>query len=337
MPVALELGVTDVYEVATSAFQIEGNRRGDEFDIHCPNPQHLDSKPSCSVNMTTGLWKCLACGVAGDLIKLGMLCLDEDYEYIYELLRPNSLDAFRNLIHAKLVQSTMTETEKIKRKLPGPYEDGPFNELLQRGFTEQTCRRWGVRFVPMQSLQGKEHEFTITNSLGIPIRDHRRHLLAWCYRRTVDSASWQPRYLYTPEIALSELWYGLQHHANKQHIVVVEGALDAMWLDQSGYPALALLGSQMGKNKLNYLKNYQKVTLFGDRDIAGIQAVQRIGAVIGDHTAVRVARYSPAAIRAAQAGDPKKKVDPQALPPVHLERAIENALPWSMWLRSIKT
>src|ERR1700744_2672435 len=81
MPTASDLGVTDVLSIITNRFGIDGRERGDEFDLLCPDPAHDERKiGSCSVNLLTGLWKCLACGRAGDLISLGVLSTGEDYD-----------------------------------------------------------------------------------------------------------------------------------------------------------------------------------------------------------------------------------------------------------------
>lgn len=336
MPTAEDLGVESVYEVVTSTFQIEGKVRGDEFDMHCPKPEHVDSRPSCSINLKTGLWKCLSCGAAGDLVRLGVLVQGEEYERILKMLKPDSIDALRNTLARRIIRHRTPKMPVRRMTLPGPYEEGPLHELWERGFTPAHCERWGIRYVPLQELQGKERNFNITNSIGIPIRDANRRLLAWCYRRTAHSASWQPRYLYTPDVALSELWFGLQHHADHEDIVIVEGALDAVWLDQHQIPALALLGSEMGKSKLLYLTRYRTVTLFGDFDMGGINAVQRIGNVIGNRTAVRVVRYNRRAVSLAQGGNSKAKVDPQVLSPVDVELAVHEAIPWTTWLTLIQ-
>lgn len=198
-----------------------------------------------------------------------------------------------------------------------------------RGFDRATLDRWGIRYVESDILEGKNGNFTISHSIAIPIRDERDRLLAWCYRRTNSSPDWQPRYLYTPTVSLSDVWFGLQHYANVQDIAIVEGALDAMWLDQCGIPALALLGSEMGKRKLSMLGQYRRVTLFGDNDAAGAMAVQRIGNAIGSKTAVRVVTY-PKRILSIYEG----KVDPGTLHPIDVELLIAQAIPWTTWLTS---
>lgn len=325
MPLATDLGIESVQLVLEEVYGIEGSARGDEYDITCPDPQHIDSKPSTSVNLVTGLWKCLGCGCRGDLIGLGVLVLQENRQHIERLLSPRTPEAVLGKIQRKINAVRLRPTRVEKLTLPGPYESGPLTEMYERKLTPSTCRKWGIRYVPQETLQGKKQPFNITASIAIPIRDSNGYLLAWCYRRTEASQSWQPRYMYTPEAELSEMWFGTHHNADANEIVVVEGALDAMWLDQAGIPALALLGSSMGTRKIKYLERYARVTILGDRDRAGVLMVKRIGDTIGNKVPVRVARYDKRV----------EGTDPGELAPIDVELAIARAVPWTLWnLRS---
>jgi DNA primase len=206
-------------------------------------------------------------------------------------------------------------------KLPGPYDEGPLTYLIDRGFEDKTLERWGVRYVIRDYIPGQKGEFRIEHSVAIPIRDPKGHLLAWCYRRTAQSPGWQPRYLYTHGAALADIWFGMQHHAQADEVVVVEGALDCMWLDQHGIPALGMLGSTPSERKIRWLRRYRSVTVLGDRDAAGVATAQRIGAVLGDQMPLRIARY------------PKwsHATDPAELNGLDLEIVIARAQPWAAW------
>lgn len=340
MPKADQLGVSDVEHVLTGLYGLEGRKRGDEYDILCPNPAHQERDPSCSVNLDTGLFKCLACGIAGDLIILGTYVLNEEYEYCKQLLRPSTAEALAATVQRKLSAAVARPRAPRAVELPGPYEDGPLDEMVERGFTEATLRRYGVRYCTQQSLNGKKGEFIIHHSIAIPIRDSMGQLLAWSYRRTAASPVWQPRYLYTPDVSLSELWFGMDHYSDADDIVIVEGAADSMWVSQCGLPSLALLGSEMGDRKLRHLCTYRTVTIFGDYDTAGIAVVQRIGTEVGSRVAVRVARY-PRWVKAwvaeqKAAGRRKAKIDPQNLPPVDVELSVATAIPWTRFLLDAK-
>lgn len=314
-----ELGV-QVQETIENLYHLDGEVSGDEYYISCPNPGHIDRNPSCSVNMTTGLWNCFACGTAGDLITLGRIVLKKDRSEVEQLLKPSTAESLLAVVQRKISNMAPRQSKK-SIELPGPYDPGPLTALRRRGFAQETLERWGVRYVHKEQLQGKKNEFTIAHTIAIPIRDANGRLLCWCYRKTDDSPGWQPRYMYTPEVPVAELWFGLQHHAKADEIVIVEGALDTMWLDQCGVPALGLLGSQMTNRKLGYLLRYRRATIMGDLDSAGANSVQRIGEALASRMPVRVCRYASW----------MQAKDPQELAPIDVEIAIARAVPFTVW------
>lgn len=327
MPTATELGVNDVSHIL-DAWGVEGNTRGDERDILCPDPNHNERKVgSCSVNLHSGLWNCLACGKAGDIVSLGAIVTGESYEAVKRSLEPSTPEALAATVRSKLA-GILRRPERAKAVTLVEYRNtSGLDELYERGFTDETLQAWGIRYVESDVLEGKTNNFTVNHCIAIPIRDGRGRLLAWCYRRTDKSPAWQPRYLYTPAVSLSDTWFGLQRITGVDQVVVVEGALDAIWLDQCGIHALALLGSEMGVRKLSMLGQFSRVILFGDNDTAGAMAVRRIGNVVGSRTAVSVVTY-PRYISEYYG----PKVDPAKLSPIDVELLIAQATPWTTWI-----
>lgn len=238
-------------------------------------------------------------------------------------LTPNTPEALLATLSHRMEDANRRPEARKRLRVPFPHEyaDGPLDSLIRRGFSLSTLCRWDVRYVSAQRMNGHKGEFTIYASVGIPIEDERGRVLAWCYRRTDSSPEWQPRYINTSgaEGIISESWFGMRHHNDySRGIVVVEGALDAMWCDQNGVPALGLMGASMGKRKLRQLTRYSSVTLLCDLDAGGAAAVQRIGRAIGSLVPVRVARY-----RSWMA------TDPADLHPVDLELVLAGAVPWA--------
>lgn len=317
---ARELGIDSVQDILTDVLSLEGETHGDEYNMKCPHPRHLDSNPSCSVNLESGYWHCFSCGVGGDLIELASLLMDIPRKRALQSLKPQSRDALRVIINRRLQQAVERPRMKhpIGLSLPGPYYDGPLTDLRNRGFTQDTLIKWGVRYVASEVLEGKKGEFKIEQSIAIPVRDADGHLLCWCYRRTDSSPGWQPKYLYTPGVEVSEIWFGLQHNAKARQVAIVEGALDTMWLDQCGYTALGLLGSHMGDRKILELQRFERIVLFPDRDSAGATWMTRIGNLLGERMPVSVVQYPSW----APGGDP------QELHPIDVEIALERAIPW---------
>lgn len=214
-------------------------------------------------------------------------------------------------------------------------------ELRVRGFTEKQIKKWNIRWVEEESFPKKDGEgtFTITNAIGIPIFNEKGKLVLWCYRATKKSPSWfqDMRYLYTPgaKDTISRTWFGLDQHGDEDHVTVTEGALDAIWLDQCGFPAIAILGSNTVEfEKLERLAAFRKVTIFTDRDNAGILAAVTIGTYLLKHgTPVRIVRYPPWGVTAE--GKPAK--DPNNLCPLDVELVWHRAIPFQTWQLSNRT
>ena len=340
---AEDLGIDNVLEVLVDRFELIGEVIHDEFLTLCVHPDHHDTKPSCSINLETGLWQCFSCGQTGDILTLGKHVLGKPRKKIKELLSPQNVDAQLALAQRKLKRilrspgastSDGNAKEALRERLWLPengkrlssYEDGPFDYLIDRGFTEETINRWGCRFVKRAEVPGKDPDrpIEIANSIAIPVCDARGRLIMWTYRATDSSYRWQrerTKYLNTYGAPKEKVWFGLHLHRSASEIVVVEGPLDAMWLDQCGVPAVAMMGSSMTRERAAMLESFGKATLFFDRDVAGVRATARSGQVLWYRMPTYVARYPKKA----------KGQDPQGLKPNEVSSALSRSVPWTAW------
>lgn len=351
MPYATELGVDDVMSIVTNLYQLDGTVHGREYNFLCP--VHNDTSASADVNMVTGLWSCWSCGARGDLAHLGVCVLKklpksanareqmEAREEILQLLKPSSGEAIATSVRRKveLARSSTAGGPARKRpygRLPSPraYDTRPMTYMRKRGFERDVLKRWKVRYAEQQELTKEDGDkFTITHSIAIPIFNRNGTLQAWCYRATKRSGSWQPKMIYTPGFDLSGNWFGLDHHGDEDEIFVVEGPLDAMWLDQHGIPAIAMMGSgQNNPRKMRLLYGFKKVTLLPDYDHAGVHMAQTLGSHLRGQVPFYVCRWPKAVVR--RTGE--EKPDPQDIRrPEDLKLVVSRAIPWSAWsLRS---
>lgn len=343
MATAEELGVEDVLEVLTDVFGLDGQVRKKEYNILCPHPDHNDSRPSCDVNLETGQWNCFSCPASGDLVDLGRWVLGTRKRDVLQLLRPDEPDAIRAGIQRRLEASR--KAAKARRRTTRPnlvsvpladsYDDGPLDYLQDRGFKLKTLRRWGVRYAEHVTLfRGPESQpFEIDHAIAIPVLSETEQVLGWCYRATDRSANWfqNVRYIYTPGIhdVLNQHWFGLHLHKDCKEITVVEGALDAMWCDQHGIPAVAILGSQVKQmTKVRKLMDFRKVTILTDRDSAGVTTAYGLGTALQERgIACSVCRYRAWMVN--RAGKPAK--DAQDLCGMDLELVHARAIPFMRW------
>lgn len=334
MPKAADLGVTSVLDVVERIYRLEGEAQGAEYKFICVNPRHPESRPSCSVNLDSGYWHCFSCGVGGDLGELGVMALKKERSEVEDLLKPHTVEGMVDAVRARLASLSRPgrQPAAVQRPLGGPYDPGPLTAFRARGFNQETLEQYGVRFCQEQTLLStKGTEFTIRNSIAIPIMDETGRTMAWCYRRTDSSPDWQPRYLYDREV--SHLWFGMQVHHSAKEVVIVEGAADSMWIHQCGFPSLGLLGAGMAGNnkksmrsKVLRLLKYKSLVLLGDRDAGGMAWVQFIGETIGQRVPTKVALYSKW----------MSATDPQELPPVDVEIIMDRAIPWMRYRQRLR-
>jgi DNA primase len=209
------------------------------------------------------------------------------------------------------------------------YEDGPTTYLRSRGFRKETIRRWNIRFADEVTLFKEDgNSFTLTNAVCIPIvAEDGETVLSWCYRATHDSDSWfrKMRYIYTPQTTdvLSQNWFGMNLHGDEPQVTICEGALDAIWNDQWGFPALAILGSNVKQDvKIRKLTRYRSVNLMTDRDASGVMTAFHLGeSLMALGVPCTVSRYP------TYAGGK----DSQDLCGIDLELAHARSIPFLAW------
>lgn len=346
MTKAVDLGVDDVLRVVTETFGIEittirNGKRGPQGRFLCP--VHQDNDPSADVNLATGLWSCFSCGSKGDLASLGATVLKKRRDEIVGLLKPGTPDAVLASIQRKVDKHR--EEGLGKREGNDPiddrnrhpahrYDGNPYPYMRSRGFTRETCRAWGLRYTDATTLwrfdskEKKDVPFTIRESVCIPVKNERKRMVSWCYRRTDASPSWQPKYLYTPNFDLSATWFGLHMVEFGTDVIVCEGPMDAMWLWQCGFPALAMMGSNhQNGSKFRILEHFRSVTIFPDYDTGGHFLVERLGSLLTGRVPCRVVRYPKSVVQ--RTGN--EKPDPQDLTLEDVRLVVDRAIPISLY------
>lgn len=348
MPRADVLGVENVLEVVTDIFAIEGVHvtRRKEYKFLCP--VHEDHSPSAEVNLVTGLWSCYSCGASGDLIDLGKRTIGGSRKKIKDLVTtsdPNTICAAvqrrtRALVERHSHTASRSSQNGVEVPPVGSYDDGPFDYLYGRGFTDETIEQWGVEYVRNSMLRREDGStFTIEHCIAIPIFSEKGSLVAWCYRATPQSPRWlrEVRYLYTPGVseALSKQWLGLHLWTDRDEIVVAEGALDAMWISQCGFPAVAIGGSANSVKevtKIRKLLRFKTVVIFTDRDEAGVTVAYSLGQSLQDRgVRVRVCRFASWMTNAQG----KQAKDAQELPPLDVELVHARSIPYLSWKHAL--
>jgi DNA primase len=154
--------------------------------------------------------------------------------------------------------------------------DGLLKALLTRGLRDEDLLEAGLL---SENERGRRYD-RFRHRLMFPIRDALGRVVGFAGRVLDDSV---PKYLNTPETALfkkGELLYGLDRARaairERGEVIVVEGYMDVLALQQTGFPnVVAALGANLTTEQADLLARLdtQRVLLAFDADEAGQRAV----------------------------------------------------------------
>ena len=127
--------------------------------------------------------------------------------------------------------------------------------IFDRGFTIETLKKFSCGI-------------TAQNGLAVPILDKDKVNVGHLIRR-VDGE--HPKYVYATGFKKSRVLFGQPLIKDTNMVCITEGSLDAMWLDQMGYNAVALLGASISRTQIELLKDLSigEIVLCLDNDEAG--------------------------------------------------------------------
>ena len=219
----------------------------EQFNILCPF--HYDQHTSCSINTSKGVWICFrGCG-QGSLKGFVQQYLNLSQDQLEQFLGDHQISIDMDFFGEAVMEPTHL-----------PEVDFPFNQsfvpewIFSRGFTKGTLKRWGAGV-------------TAENGLAIPIKDIANTDVGWVVRRECGF----PKYLYPPDFKKSRVLFGANLVSDSELVCIVEGPLDAMWLNQLGYNAVAILGMSISKKQVDLVQELpsSEVVLCLDNDEAG--------------------------------------------------------------------
>ena len=226
-----------------------------QFVLHCP--LHEDRHQSCSINVDKGVWICFAgCG-QGNLKSFLHKLSGKSYKQLDEELE----DVTWTLDFKFFDDMDLDIIPEVEITTPDGLGTIPSNHLIfKRGFTRDILDKWGC----MCNSYG---------DLSIPVKNVEEKILGWISRR--QNAI--PKYLYSKGFLKSKCLFGMNHLKTSETIYLVEGALDAMWLDQHGFPSLAILGASVSKIQIQLLSalSPSEVVLSLDNDKAGQKGISK--------------------------------------------------------------
>ena len=256
-------------------------------------PFHGEKTPSFKVKIGSNKWKCYGCGKFGTmewlLVDLG-LAEKPDGELPQDV----------RLERAQWGQRPLQPEPKVEVKDWPEEALAPFRgrvpryavDLVEaggRGLTLETCRRWelgmdkeaGRLIFPLRDRRGK-----LVGMSGRSYRGSRIKYTHYCYdileKRAVPFIGERKEGTYL-ESKKSEILYGAWLEPSKGSdnvLIVVEGHLDVIRMDQAGFWCVGILGSSPGDVQIQTLVEMvhgagARVVVMLDGDTAGQRGTQK--------------------------------------------------------------
>ena len=297
------INITDIF----TKFNIKkATRRGNEINFCCPF--HDDMSPSASMNVDTKLFKCFGCGAKGNIIHFISRLSGKDYKAVLEEYGSEDSDEDYNE-SLERIRKVVNKEDDIKCdlsiykeffKLMPMITQVKSNELdyliNERGLTRETLDKHGVKFILRDKLASfvkkysekelkdsklfKENKSFISYNHNILFPLFVDNNIVGFQLRTIDSS--KMRYLNINKV----IFYNANEIINSNEIIICEGVIDCLTLQQIGKSAIGLLGAMsFSPEWVCYFMN-KDVTILLDNDEAGKRASLKIKEILEENDIV---------------------------------------------------
>ncbi len=283
-------------------------------NFKCCCPFHTEKTPSFVVSSEKGIFRCFGCGVSGDVFKFVMLIENISWiESVKKLAEKNGIKiqetcSAKYSVSEKIkIFELLESTARFYNRCLLDTKSASFAReyVKQRGITDDSVRKFMIGYAPKGKLlesaikKGYTYEILIksglftksdfgnifeymSDRLVFPILDVQGRVVAFGGRTLGNSKA---KYLNTPETIvyskksnLYGLYQALSELRKEKSIVIVEGYMDVVLLQQYGiYGAVAPLGTAFTQQQAKLVGRYaDNITLLFDPDYAGNMATQRV-------------------------------------------------------------
>ena len=295
------------------------SKKGANFEGICPF--HGDSHPSMKINDSKGIYKCFACGAAGDSIKFVQDRLNMDFiDAVKDISgrigieiedRPGKKADPKREMALRVVAAATKLYKKFSETNPALFTEF----LKKRNLSAESVADFQLGFAPsngvlknyLEKIEGPDGKFAIkiAKEIGLirdnkhgkghydfyrdrimfPVCDHSGKPRGFSSRAVLPDQ--KPKYLNSGESFVFDkgnILYGFNlaknHIRQSDHVIVVEGNMDAVVLHQFGFKnSVATQGVSLSEISMKLLVNMTKKIYLGmDSDPAGIKAMTRINA-----------------------------------------------------------
>ncbi|MCL2718155.1 MAG: DNA primase [Lachnospiraceae bacterium] len=288
-------------------------KKGSSYFGLCPF--HNEKSPSFSVSLHRQMYYCFGCGAGGNVFTFIMEYENFSFPEAVKLLADKAGVTLPEVEYSEEVRKKENKRMKLLEvnKEAAKYfyyqlrtERGrnAHNYLLNRNLTEETMQNFGLGYANKNNddltlyLKNKGYDENLVREAGLasfhekhgtsdkfwnrvmfPIQDLNHRVIGFGGRVMGEG---EPKYLNSPETMVfdkSRNLYGLNfaRTSRKNHIILCEGYLDVIALNQAGFTqAAASLGTAFTAGQANLLRRYtEEVILAYDSDAAGEKAILR--------------------------------------------------------------
>jgi len=221
--------------------------KGNDYVVHCLNPEHPDRNPSMRIDRIDGKFNCFSCEFKGNI-----------FTHFGEVA--TGLQVKRNTLIEKIKQK---RAESIGLEMPANYLPyvGNWRDISPKTYTK------------FEAFQHNDTDFT--NRINFPIRDMSGKIIAFQGRHTGNGV---PKYKFSPPGAKIPLFPRVAPRHGE--VVLVEGLFDMLNLHDKGIDnAICCFGTNnINEDKLNILRmqNVHQIAVFFDGDEPGQKAAQNV-------------------------------------------------------------
>jgi len=244
-------------------------RRGQDILVTCPfHKEGLEKNPSCRIyvgedteDIKWGTFNCFSCGAKGHFTAFIAACFDKSPIQAEIWLKEHFTEDIDDTRKIALEDPIILKKDTVKyysEDILENFEDWhPY--LHKRGLTREVCKKFDVKYDPK------------TKTVVFPVRD-KLGAIKLLTRRSIEGKFFNIEEVDYKGIFL--LYNVLQDRSRE--VYITESQIDALTLQQWGYPAVALLGTGSKENyeELNNT-NILCFNLCFDGDDAGMKGIKR--------------------------------------------------------------
>lgn len=288
---------------------------GGEISFSCPSDEHFhgDKNPSARMNSHTSAGLCHGCGRTFNAVTflawhksipetVARRALEERYGGGISAPIDNLEDEVLRIMNPEVVEEekrippaeSWLEAFRVNwsfdiLKIPR----GTSNYVFKRGFEIQTLIEWDIGYDQY------------SNRITVPIRNHLGKLVGFKGRSTEEYSPY-PKYMILGDTGnkqhygfqpykKSEYVFGLDKCIEKDHIIIVEGELNVLAMNQHNYTCcVGIAGSEFSdKQRQLIVESCSLVTVYLDNDKAGEKGTKKVVEMLSPHMPLRIVQNAP--------------------------------------------